>query len=55
MADHARELKSVADDIQTYARRIRNDPKNDSAESWARKIVSLADDIESLARKIERG
>ncbi len=49
------ELKLAAADIQTYARKIRRDPKSDDVEKWARRIASLADDLETIARKIERG
>jgi len=55
MADHTRELKSIAEQIQSYARKIRRAPKGEDVEKWARRIVSLTNDLETLARKIERG
>lgn len=54
MSNNTREIKSIADDIQRYARRIRNDPKGQEVEAWARKIVRLTDDLETVAQKIER-
>lgn len=50
----ARDLQSAAEDIQSYARKIRRDPKGDDVEKWARRIASLADDVETIARKLGR-
>lgn len=54
MSQSARELRSIAEDIQKYARRIRRDPRSDLVETWARKIVRLTEDLESTAQKLER-
>jgi hypothetical protein len=53
MADVARELRSIADDIEALARRIRRSPTDPSVATWARRIVSLTDDIATIVRKLQ--
>lgn len=55
MANHRRELQSIAEDIQRYSRKIKLDPKGEEVEKWAKRIASLADDLETVARKVDRG